>query len=294
MPELSDYDIKCAEVVRSSSVYDYTPSEGYSRYLSDVIHKETTIPTREGETKVHIFTAKDLKKLAPVHIYVHGGGFARGHGVRDELCSAKYAALIQGIVYDIDYKLAPEYKFPCAFNEVYDVTKWIFDHIDEIGGDSENVTISGYSAGGNLTAAVAIRANETQDFKLRMQIICYAPTDLSTDPEQKPKLPDNMPPERSRMLNAMYVGDPDKANSHYVSMVFAPDNLLTGLPDALVIAAGNDVLKFEGIELAKRLIENGVKVTAKCFPGCRHGFMINCMDSWEEAQQLVIDTINKY
>ncbi len=294
MPELSEFDRQAAEHIRGTSVFNIEISQGYETYKKETDCEEKLIPTCEGDARVYVLRAKNLKKPAPVHIYVHGGGFVKLHGERDIMCSAKYAALIGGIVFDIDYKLAPEYKFPCAFNEIYDIVKWIFNNIEAIGGDAKNVTMSGYSAGGNLTAAVAIRANETGDFRLRKQILCYPPTDLATDPGDKPMLvlEENIPPERSRMLNAMYIGDSGNAKSPYASMVFAPDEMLKGLPEALVIVAGKDALKFEGMDYARRLYENGVKVTIKNFLNSRHGFMINCVDEWEEAQQLVIDTIN--
>ncbi len=294
MPELSEFDKQASEHVRGTNVFTLEFPQGYDAYKNEVDYKETLIPTSEGDAKVFVFHAKNPKKPTPVHIYVHGGGFVRPHGERDIICSAKYASLIGGIVFDVDYKLAPEYKFPCAFNETYDVVKWIFDNIDAIGGDARNITMSGYSAGANLTAAVTLKARETGDFRLSKQILCYPPTDLATDPGEKPAIPDevNIPVERARMLNAMYLGDLENAKSPYASMVFAPDEMLKGLPDALVIVAGKDGLKFEGMTYARRLAENGVKVTLKNFLNSHHGFTINCMDEWEESQQLVIDTIN--
>lgn len=294
MTKLSKSEKLAAESIRNSNVFSYNPPDNYKKNMDEILLETRIIPTREGDCTVYVFKAKEISEPAPVHVYVHGGGFVKEHGERDELCSAKYAAMIHGIVVDIDYKLAPENKFPSAFNEVYDITKWINSNIDELGGDINRISMSGYSAGGNIVAAAAMLANKTKDFKLCKQIICYPPLDLLTDPAEKKGVSDqNMLPERARMLNKMYTGaDPERMKSPYVSVSFAPDDMLEGLPSTLIITAGTDMLKTEAHEFAVRLIDNGVEVTVKCFREARHGFIINCTEQWEMAQQMVIDAVN--
>ena len=278
--------------VRGGNRFPFQPSDDYRKYLNDVEVDTITIPASDGDCRAYVFSAKNRMSPSPVHIYLHGGGFILEHGERDELCAAKYAAVSGGIVFDIDYKLAPEHKFPAAFNEVYDAVKWIYDNVDSFGGDKFNITISGYSAGGNLTAAIAMRANKTKEFKLRRLFLCYSPLDLATDPAEKAEdFSEHMPPERARMYNAMYLGDNADPENPYISPVYASAEMLSGLPDICIITAGTDMLKQEAHDFAVKLIENGVKVTVKCFLQARHGFMINCNDQWKEAQQMVIDGI---
>lgn len=262
-------------------------------YIEKVQIEEKTIETRHGDTKVFHVTNKEQKANAPLIITVHGGGFCRPHNNGDMAFSSMIAYRTGAVVLDVDYKLTPDYKFPVPYEEVYDVAKWASQHADELGIDKDNIVLCGNSSGGNLVAATALKANEMQEFKIKLQVINYAPVDLYTDPEDKPEAYKSYVPfEQARAYNGLYVSH-EEAKDPHVSMVFATKEMMEGLPQALVISADNDSLHNELEKYAIMMMEAGVKVTMRKFLKSNHGFVVFCMgEEWEEAHQLIIDTIN--
>ena len=282
-----------ADHLRGTSVAVEIITPEYEKYLEQADREEVFVSTSIGQSRCLVFSAKNKKPKCPVHINIHGGGFVRPHLPRDEIYSSKVADAIRGIVVDIDYRLSPEFPFPTAFNECYDICRWVFSQVEFWGADPNRVSLGGHSAGGNLTAAVALKANQTRDFRLCLQVINYAALDLSIDPAQKPEATTNMiPAERGRMFTEAYTdGDASLTQNPFCSPMAATDEMLKGLPDALVISAGKDNFRFEDEAYALRLAASGVKVTVKRFCESLHGFLIHCTGEWEQAQQLVIDTI---
>lgn len=279
--------------LRGKSVAKEHITPEYCKNLELAARQEVEVPTSEGPTKCYVFTAKNRTSHCRVHINVHGGGFVRPHVLRDEVYSAKLADAIQGIVVDVDYKLAPEYPYPTALNQCYDVCRWVFLMLEEWDGDAKRVSMGGHSAGANLTAAVCLKANRTGDFKLCLQVLDYGALDMATDPADKPEAETNMiSVERGRMFNMAYTnGDLEVLKDPYCSPSRADDGMLLGLPEALVISAGRDNFRFEDEQYAIRMAACGVKVTVKRFRESCHGFIVHCTDEWEEGQELVIETI---
>lgn len=279
--------------VREKTLFEPVLTPEYLRHLEAVEIEDTEIETREGQTHVFIIRSRSRQPGCPVYVYFHGGGFVRPHGTRNIAFGAMVANTINGICLDVDYRLAPEYPYPVAFHEAYDTVKWVFDHAGQLGIDPTRVIVGGDSAGGNLTAAVAIRAGETGDFRLRMQMLFYPVVDSVTQPGDKPEAAlSAIPVDRLRAFNRLYLNDDEAAaRSPYVSMLFAPDALLQDLPEMLLITAGKDNLRFEADQYAARLASFGVPVTSHCCPESRHSFVINCIDEWIEAHQLIVQTL---
>ncbi|MCD8220840.1 MAG: alpha/beta hydrolase [Clostridiales bacterium] len=282
--------------LRGTSVAKENITPEYRKCL-ELADKETfVLPVGEDDdVTVYVFTAKNRTANCPVHINIHGGGFVRPHVERDEIYSAKVADAIRGIVVDVDYKLAPEYPYPTAFCEAYEVGRWTFSKCKEWDADETRVSMGGHSAGANLTAAVALKANQTKDFALCLQVLDYGAFDMVTDPADKKEALTNMIPiERGRMFTEAYTdGDLSLASEVYCSPLMASDEMLKGLPEALVIAAGLDNFRFEDADYAARMGLAGVKVTFKCFTGSKHGFIVHCTEEWEAGQEMVIDAIRK-
>ena len=281
------------EALRGHSVAKENITEEYKKNLLLADREEVTVKSDSGDLKCYVFTAKNRTANCRVHINVHGGGFVRPHVIRDEIFSAKVADAIEGIVVDVDYDLAPEYPYPTAFNQCYDVCKWVFSKLGDWDGDINRVSMGGYSAGANLTAAVCLKANQTKEFRLCLQVLGYGCFDMVTDPADKPDAENNMIPiERGRMFNLAYTnGNLEILDDPYCSPLLASDEMLAGLPEALVLSAGKDNFRFEDEKYASRLIAAGVKVTAKRFLKSNHGFIIHCVAEWEEGQQMIIDSI---
>lgn len=282
-----------AEQVRSTSIVDPVFPEEYLAYGGRETVERILIQTSEGEVPVFIHRANDRPSPCRLFINIHGGGFVRPLiDTNIHFCS-KAAVSIQGVVVDIDYSLAPEYPYPVAFHQCYDVVKWVFAHGEELGSRTDLIALGGHSAGANLTAAIMLKAAQTKEFAPRVQIHDFGAYDMATDPADKPGIQENLVPlDRCRAFNEMYTwADPQCVKDPYVSPLLAPDEWLKEQPDALVITGGRDTFRFEGEQYALRLAANGTKVTVKRFADSPHGFTVNCVGKWQEAQQLIIDTL---
>jgi acetyl esterase len=256
---------------------------------------EERLHTPQGEARVLIYQKKDRDpdQPAPLFINLHGGGFILMNAEVDDPYCRLIAAGAGCVVVNLDYKLAPEHPFPAAFEETYAVTQYFFDHAGERRLDPKRIAIGGHSAGGNLAAAVCLKARETGAFTLCAQILDYPPLDLATEPGKKVRYPKGskiIPPWLARIFNACYVL-PKDARNPLVSPLYTPD--LSGLPPALVIAAEQDSLAEEDERYAQRLAEAGVPTTWKTFTGVGHGFTHTPSAKADEAWGLMIAYLRK-
>lgn len=245
------------------------------------------IPTSQGETPAFLITPLDISNIpSPLIINFHGGGFIKGRQDRDELFCRRLACSAHVLTVDVDYRLAPEYPFPAALYESYDVIQWIFLHARELGADPGRIGILGHSAGGNLAAGSIILAGEQNAPMPKCLGIEYSPMDLNTDPDKKRRPDRDVSPERAKLYNSFYC-KPSQTAGYLASPIFAGEEKLRAFPPSLIITAGDDSLADEGEEFAKHLIQAGIEVTAKRFTGCVHGFTVNRMDRYEESMELI-------
>ena len=267
--------------------------ESHEAYIEMVDVKECYLETRNGQTHYYHIQNKDKKAGVPLVVNVHGGGFCKGYDEVDTAFSAMIAMQTGAVVLDLDYKLAPEYPFPVAYEEVYDTVKWAYENADELGIDKSRIIICGHSSGGNVVAAVTMEATRTKEFEIRLQILDYPPMDLNTDPADKPEASkSHVPFEKARAYNSLYTSTEDETKNPYVSMIFATKDMLEELPDSLVITAGLDALHNEAEKYAFMMMEAGVKVTMKKYSNSNHGFIIYCTGAaWPQAHKLIVDTI---
>ena len=122
----------------------------------------------DGGKRVPVFEIRPdtpLENPAPLLLNFHGGGFLKGRGDRDKRYCCHMAQQLGCLVWDVDYSLAPEAPFPTALNESYAVTAYAFAHAEELGIDPQRIALAGHSAGGNLVAAMLIRAYREQSFR---------------------------------------------------------------------------------------------------------------------------------
>lgn len=240
----------------------------------DVTVKEYMIPTFAGETRalVYVPNRKQTDIVTwPVFFNMHGGGFVLGQADGDDSWCRLIADRGACLVVNIDYKLAPEHKFPTAVYECYDVVKWMQTHADEFSANASMFAIGGHSAGGNLAAAVCLLNRERgNEFPILLQIIDYAVLDLATDPAEKPNFPEAIPADVAKTFNTMYLTKPEDASNPLASPVLADS--FSNLPEALIITAERDSLAQEARTYAAKLEADGVKVTHKEYAGAVHGF----------------------
>lgn len=285
--------LEMAKQVRATNVVQTIISPEYEKNLERVNCEERIINTSEGDSHIYIITPKESKALYPLYINIHGGGFVRPYAKRDTVFCSKVAVEVGCKVIDIDYKLAPEHPFPEGLNECYSIVKWAFENANELNIDTENVIVGGHSAGGNFTAAIALMANKSKEFKLKYQIIDYPFMDAITDPADKMLEGDLIPPDRARKFNALYVDNEEDKHNPLVSMVAATEEMLIGLPPALVITAAYDSLRAEAEKYAMMMAQAGVEVKVKRFLNSKHGFVVNCQQEFEEGQSLIIRTLKE-
>lgn len=272
---------------READVMTRSVPEWYENYKNMVEQKEILLQVPEAEAAVRcvISTAKEREENCPVYVNMHGGGFIFLQDEDDDLFCAHVAARIHGIVVDIDYASSREYPYPMAFNQCYGVMRWVFNKCKEWGADPARISMGGHSAGGCLVAAIALKAAETGDFKVCLQILDYAAIDNYAAFEEGGT-------DRSRAFSTYYTdGDIEKLKDPYVSPAFALADSMAHQPRALIINAQRCPFCGVNEEYGNRLIEAGNVVTMKRFLDSRHGFTIRMQDEWKEAQELIIREI---
>jgi acetyl esterase len=256
---------------------------------------DVMVPTRGGETHVYIHHPDSGQILHPLFINIHGGGFIKGHREQDTVFSKNICSRANCVVIDIDYTPAPEQKYPYALHQCYDVVKWANNNYEILHVDPAYTALCGHSSGGNFAAAIAIMNHEKKDFDIALQILDYPCLDLYTPPHFKRnayKNPQKLPPNVAQLYNSVYVDDEYRLDPT-VSPLFAPDEMLTGLPEALIFTCGDDPLGDEAEKYAYRLLSAGVPVTARRFPNSSHGFVVRRKDQYEEAEKMILDSLGR-
>jgi acetyl esterase len=233
------------------------------------------IPAPHGSIPARLYTSLKLREangLAPCLVFFHGGGFVIGNLDSHDVVCRKLADEGQLIVIAVDYRLAPEHKFPAGVEDVVTATKWVADNARQLGIDASRLSVGGDSAGGNLAAVVAISARDGNGPAIAGQVLIYPGTDFAMTH------PSHSEPETSILLTHSVIR---WFRDNYLNGAADVDDWraspariksLAGLPPAYVLTAGADPLRDEGDEYAKRLKEAGVPVTYRTFPGQFHGF----------------------
>ena len=286
-----DEKLKVAEQLRSSSVVQTHLTPEMEAFLEKVDWYESSVPTREGDARIIMVEPKVKKQKYPLYINMHGGGFVRGYEKRDTVFSSYIADTLGCKVIDIDYKLAPEYPFPVALNECYDIVKWAFDNAEELNVDSEKIALGGHSAGGNFTAAICLMANQSKHFNPCLQIMDYPFLDAVTDPAEKVEPHTILPVERMRYFSALYMDKKEDYDNPFFSLVCADEDSLIGLPPALIITAGKDCLRVDAEKYALMLVHAGVEVRMRSFLESDHGFLIHGTAEYKEARNLIVSAL---
>lgn len=234
---------------------------------------DRTVPGTTGEVPVRIYTPAGAGDgPLPCLVYLHGGGWVLGDLESvDSIC--RIVANRSGCkVVSVDYPLAPEFKFPAPLNDCYAVTEWVAANAASIGVDPDRLAIGGDSAGGNLSAAVALRARDEDGPALRMQVLVYPVTDHYFGTASYDENADGylLTQDMMRWFWDHYLVDESQGEDPLASPLRASD--LSGLPPAYVITAEFDPLRDEGEAFAARLAADGVTVTHKRYDGHIHAF----------------------
>ena len=216
----------------------------------------------------------DRTQPLPVIVYFHGGGFVVGSVEIFDSLTRALANATKAIVVSVDYRLAPASAYPVAVDDCYAATKWVADNIAFLGGDPKKIVVAGDSAGGNLSAVVALKARDIGSPAIAAQVMYYPATDL-TDAhyDSKDKFHDGygLSKAAGQRFEQAYAANVTDRKDPYLSPLYAPT--LAGLPPALIVTEGFDPLTGSANAYADRLKQSAVPVTALHYPDMVHGFM---------------------
>ena len=220
---------------------------------------DRAVPGPEGDIPVRVYTPAGTGPL-PAIVYFHGGGWVIGNlEIVDRPCRA-LAAAAAAVVVSVDYRLAPEHRYPAAFDDCYAATVWVAEHAAELGVDPATIAVAGDSAGGNLAAAVALAARDRGGPALAAQLLIYPVTDFNFDTDSYRENAEGYLLTRGSMywFWAHYLGAQELPKDPYACPLRAGS--LAGLPPAYVATGEYDPLRDEGEAYAWRLAEAGVAV----------------------------------
>jgi acetyl esterase len=231
-----------------------------------------------GEIPVRIYTPDNPTGAAlPIVVLFHGGGFIAGSPDSHDGGTRELCAQAGAIVVSVDYRLAPEHKFPAAAEDCHAALLWAAEHAAELGGDATRLAITGDSAGGNLAAAVALMNRDRGGPPLALQALVYPVIDPAC---ATPSAVANgegylLTTASMKWMWSLYVNGAEDYANPYAAPVAAAS--LAGLPPALVITAEFDPLRDEGEAYGRALEAAGVPVTITRYDGMIHGFA-SCFD----------------
>lgn len=255
--------------------------------------EDRAIPGPSGDIPVRIYTPEGEGPF-PLLMWFHGGGFVLGNLDQDDGACRKYCVDAGCVVVSVDYRLAPEHKFPAAPDDCLAATEWARgEGASSINVDPERVIIGGMSAGGNLAAVLSLMIRDRGLKPVKGQLLQVPVTDCAGDPETASYAEFAtgymLPAIEMYWFWDLYTARPEDKHHPYAAPLRAED--LSNLPPAFLMTAECDVLRDEGEAYAKRLREAGNDLTAKRYAGVNH-LMCAFTAISETSRQAVQDQID--
>jgi acetyl esterase len=277
-PELETVSI---EEMRRNLAQSILPSPIQSLSIFDlkISNPQTQIPLR--------IYVPEGKGPFPVYVSMHGGGWVFGSlDSHDPFCRS-ISEQAKVIVVSIEYRLAPEHKYPAAFNDCCEAVDWVAKHIQDWGGDSSKLIIGGISAGGNLAAAVALKAKEKKFPVFKAQVLICPVMQHSFDTASYQKYADGyfLTKKDMEFFWNQYLEKAEDGKQLYASPLLAPD--VSGLPSALIVLAEFDPLYDEGRAYGKKMKAANVPVKIESYPTI-HGFT-NKINEFDICKKTIVD-----
>lgn len=248
--------------------------------------------TVEGTFPVRVLVpAGDLRGVI---VWYHGGGWVIGTIDEADTLGRTLAERTSCAVVLVDYRMAPEHRYPTAVEDSWAALRWVDAHLEEIAGRRVPIIVAGDSAGGNLSAVMAQRAKRAGSPEVALQVLVYPVTDCDLD------TPSSLDPANQLLLTRQamvwfwdhYAPDPESRLQPDASPLRAPD--LSGLAPAVVLTAEHDPLRDDGESYARALAEAGVPVEHRRFDGQMHGFftMVNVLPGSAAGIDYVVEAVN--
>jgi acetyl esterase len=234
--------------------------------------EDRTIPGPGGNLPVRVYTPVGSGAAAlPALVFFHGGGFVIGDLTTHDALCRQLANEAKARVVAVDYRLAPEHKFPAAADDCFAALKWVADHASTIGVDANRIAVCGDSAGGNLAAVVCQLAKQAGGPHIVYQVLIYPTTIAHAQTPSMKAFEKGYFLEREGMdwFFDAYVPKGHDLKDPKLAPFWGD---VKGLPPAYVITAGFDPLKDEGKQYADKMSAAGVPVVYKDYPAMVHGF----------------------
>ncbi|WUR16155.1 alpha/beta hydrolase [[Empedobacter] haloabium] len=256
--------------------------------------KHRSAPGPAGPVPLHVY-APPGKGPFPVLVYFHGGGFVLGDTKAYEPSIRALAQGAHAVVVSVDYRQAPEHRFPAAADDAFAAWRWVVAHAQDLNGDPTRVAVAGEGAGGNLAAVVALMARDRKVQAPLHQVLIYPVVgdDMSTPSYQRNANARPLDKASMQWFLQHYASAPADRENPYALPLKAGS--LKGLAPATVVAAEIDPLASEAKAYADRLQADGVAVRYREFDGVTHEFfgMQAALPKAEDAQKFVIEDLVK-
>ena len=281
-----EFVIGLVKKANAPEFWQLTPDQAREQYLLRVAKlavkepifrtDDRRIPGPGSHIPIRVYTPREIRpgEKLPVLLWFHGGGFVIGSiDTHDSVCRM-LANQADCIVVSADYRLAPECKFPAAVEDCEAALKWVALHAVEFGADPQAIAIGGDSAGANLATVVAILARDAGHPKITFQLLIYPCAAPEPETPSHYKFAEGYVLSRNTItwFFRLYQRSRADSNDFRFAPLIADD--LANLPPALVLVAGYDPLRDEGVDYAKRLIEAGNRVRLVNYEGMIHGFIL--------------------
>jgi acetyl esterase len=282
----AEFVIGLVKTAGGPEFWQMTPDQAREQYrlrvgklaLKPQIYRSTDrlIPGPGSELPIRIYQPREAKpdERFPVLIWYHGGGFVIGNlDTHDSACRL-LATQADCMVVAVDYRLAPEFKFPAGVEDCMATLRWVAQHAREIGADAERIAVGGDSAGANLATVAAILARDEGYPKVVFQLLVYPCVAPEPETRSHHRFADGYLLTRNTItwFYKLYLRGQKDVNDFRFAPLLRDD--LSNLPPALVLVAGYDPLRDEGVDYARRLIEAGNRVALANYEGMVHGFYL--------------------
>lgn len=229
-----------------------------------------------GPLRIRIYHPAAGGGPRPVLVYFHFGGCVLGDLETCHTVCSRLAQEADVIIVSAQYRLAPEHRFPAAVEDAVTAYRWARENAASFGGDAQRVGVGGDSAGGYLAAAVSLACRDSGEAAPALQLLIYPVTEMDRVAMPEGPHDDDYPLSRADMVwfSEQYLASPEDAANPLCSLRRAAD--LKALPPALVILAGHDLLREEGVAYAARLRADGVPAVLRIFDTLPHAFTAMC------------------
>jgi len=270
--------------------------------LNDPSYKNEThyVKSTQGgpDIRVRVFRPKHVEGPLPAMLYCHGGGYMVGSPENYLMVYNYFLKKRPCIIVAPDYRNSPKAPFPAGFNDCYDTLLWMKAHAEELGAVSDQFMVGGHSAGGGLTAAVTLKARDTQEVKIAFQMPIYPMIDDQQDSESAQytdaPLWDAKTNEKGWRL---YLKDLHTSNAEIPAYAAPARNTdYTNFPPTITFVGTLEPFRDETISYVESLKQQGIPVAFELFEGCYHGFDIAASKSeaGKAAWKFVLDAYAKY